>query len=202
MEVEREDFLAWIALHEVTHVLQFGGVPWLREHLGGLLRSYLATVDVRIDRGSAGGLPRLPDLQRIVERFRDGGLAALVQTREQRGLMDSVQATMAVVEGYSEHVMDAVAAGALPDHGALRAAMERRRASRSAPERVLMRLLGLELKMRQYEVGKRFCDAVADIGGIDLLNEAWRAPDALPTLAELDAPDAWAARVAPGRAAA
>jgi coenzyme F420 biosynthesis associated uncharacterized protein len=202
MGVQREPFLAWIAFHEVTHVLQFGGVPWLREHLGSALRAYLATVDVRIERGAAGGLPRLPDLQRIVETFREGGLAALVQTREQRGLMDRLQATMAVVEGYSEHVMDAIAAHALPGHAELRDAMERRRSTRSAPERVLMRLLGLEMKMRQYEVGKRFCDAVAERGGIELLNEVWRAPEALPTLRELDAPGAWADRIARERAAA
>jgi uncharacterized protein (DUF2342 family) len=67
---------------------------------------------------------------------------------------------------------------------------------------VLMRLLGLEMKMRQYEVGKRFCDAVAERGGIELLNEVWRAPEALPTLRELDAPGAWADRIARERAAA
>ena len=81
LDVDSESFLRWVVLHEVTHVLQFSGVTWLREHLGALLREYLATVDVRIERGAAGGLPSLPDPSLIVERFRDGGLAALVQTR-------------------------------------------------------------------------------------------------------------------------
>ena len=27
---DREPFLRWIALHEATHVVQFGAVPWLR----------------------------------------------------------------------------------------------------------------------------------------------------------------------------
>ena len=95
-------------------MLQFSGVTWLREHLGALLREYLATVEVRIDRGAAGGLPSLPDPAQIVERFREGGLAALVQTREQRRIMERIQCAMAVVEGYSEHVMDAVGADVLP----------------------------------------------------------------------------------------
>src|SRR6187200_859761 len=106
LEVDEESFLRWVVLHEVTHVLQFSGVTWLREHLGALLREYLATVEVRIDRGAAGGLPALPDPSLIVERFREGGLAALVQTREQRRIMERIQSAMAVVEGYSEHVMD------------------------------------------------------------------------------------------------
>src|SRR4051794_38771143 len=42
--VEREPFIDWIVLHELTHVVQFTGVAWLRDHLGGLLRAYLDTV--------------------------------------------------------------------------------------------------------------------------------------------------------------
>lgn len=194
MDVDRDSFLGWVALHEVTHVVQFGAVPWLRGHLGGLLEQYLATVDVRFERGSAGGLPSLPDPARIVEAFREGGLLALVQTREQRRLIDRVQAAMALVEGYSEHVMDAVGSRVLPAYAGLREAMERRRQSRSAPERVLQRLLGLDLKLRQYELGKRFCDAVVERSGIERLNRAWAAPEELPTLTELRRPNAWLAR--------
>ena len=195
LEVDRESFLRWVALHEVTHVLQFSGVPWLREHLGALMREYLATVEVRIDRGSAGGLPVLPDPSFIVERFREGGLAALVQTKEQRRIMERIQSAMAVVEGYSEHVMDAVGADVLPKYAGLREAMEARRRSRSAPERVLLRLLGLDQKLKQYELGKRFCDTVAAEGGIETLNKVWNAPTALPTAFELEAPKGWIGRL-------
>jgi coenzyme F420 biosynthesis associated uncharacterized protein len=194
MEVERESFLRWVALHEVTHVIQFGAVPWLRGYLGELLEQYLATVDIRIERGAAGGLPSMPDPARIVEAFREGGLMALVQSHEQRQLMNRVQAAMALVEGYSEHVMDAVGARILPAHGALREAMDRRRSSRSAPERALQRLLGLDLKMRQYELGKRFCDAVVAAEGLVRLNRAWDAPAELPTLSELERPRTWLER--------
>ena len=200
MEVDGESFLAWIVLHEVTHAFQFAGVPWLRGHLGDLLERYLATVEVRIQSGAAGGLPSLPDPAKLVEAFREGGLAALVQTREQRSIMRTVQATMAVVEGYSEHVMDAVGREVVPAYDGLREAMEQRRASRSAPERVLMRLLGLDLKMRQYELGRRFCSEVAERAGMGALNRVWEDPDALPSLGELEAPDAWLARVERERA--
>src|SRR6476469_3088657 len=88
LDAEREPFIDWIVLHELTHVVQFTGVPWLREHLGGLLRAYLETVDVQIRAGAAGGLPTMPDIQALVDRFREGGLMALIQTREQRELMD------------------------------------------------------------------------------------------------------------------
>jgi coenzyme F420 biosynthesis associated uncharacterized protein len=196
LDVDRDSFLRWIVLHELTHVLQFQGVPWLRDHMGSLLREYLATMEVRIERGAAGGLPSLPNPADLLERFREGGLVALVQTREQRAIFDRLQAVMSVIEGYSEHVMDAVGERVLSEYAGLRDSMERRRRSRSAPERALQRLLGLDLKMRQYEQGKRFCDAVASRHGVDALNRVWDAPEAIPTLAELDDPDAWVARVA------
>jgi len=196
MEVDRESFEGWVAAHEVTHVLQFGGVPWLREHLGGLVGEYMETVDLRIERGSAGALPRLPHPRALVERFAEGGLAALVQTRTQRRLMNRLQAVMAVVEGYSEHVMDAVAPSLVSEHDDLRAAMERRRGTRSAPERALGRLLGLDMKLRQYEQGRSFCDRVVQAHGIAGLNRVWSEPEALPNLSELARPEAWAERVA------
>ena len=226
LAVDRDAFIRGVTVHEMTHALQFGGVPWLRDHLGGLLREYLATVDVSFDvkgEGSAsegqadgartgaaaggrtGGLLGrlrdldLPDPADLAERFREGGLAALVQTEDQRRLMDRMQAAMAVVEGHAEHVMDALAPELVPQHEGLREAMDRRRASRSAPERVLMRLLGMEMKMRQYRLGKEFCDAVVAEGGIAGLNRVWRAPEALPTLAQLERPHEWmAAQQVPG----
>jgi coenzyme F420 biosynthesis associated uncharacterized protein len=195
LDVDKDSFLSWIVLHELTHVLQFSGVPWLRDHLGSLMREYLASVEVRLKRGGAGGFPSLPNPAALVEQFREGGLVALVQTSEQRQIMDRVQATMSVIEGYSEHVMDAVGESVLPSYAGLRDSMQRRRNSRSAPERVLQRLLGFEMKMRQYEQGKKFCDAVVEGHGIATLNRVWESPESLPTVAELRSPDLWVARI-------
>jgi coenzyme F420 biosynthesis associated uncharacterized protein len=202
LDVDAEAFYRWICAHELTHVLQFQGVDWLRDHLSGMVRQYLSSVEVRIERGAAGGLPSMPDPARLVEAFRDGGLAALVQTKEQRALMGRIQAAMAVVEGYSEHVMDAIAPEAIPGHEQLRKAMDARRRSRSAPERLIERLLGLELKLRQYEDGKRFCDAVAAEAGMEALNRVWGSPEALPSERELARPADWVERVGSAPAAA
>jgi putative hydrolase len=157
------------------------------------------TLEVRIEKGSAGGLPSLPDPQKLVSRFREGGLAALVQSPEQRELMEEVQAAMSVVEGYSEHVMDRVAAEFIPGHEKLRAAMDRRRASRSAPQRIIEKLLGFDVKLRQYEQGKKWADEVASLAGIEGLNRVWSAPSALPTARELRHPGQWLKRTEPPR---
>jgi coenzyme F420 biosynthesis associated uncharacterized protein len=197
LKVDDDAFYRWICAHELTHVFQFQGVPWLRSHLSGMVHEYLSTMEVRIEHGTAGGLPSLPSPSRLVELFREGGLAALVQTTEQRALMARMQAAMAVVEGYSEHVMDAIEEEAIPDRAALRAALDARRRSRSGPERIVERLLGLDFKLRQYEQGKRFCDAVAAEGGMEALNRVWEAPEALPSTEELKRPTSWLERLGP-----
>jgi uncharacterized protein (DUF2342 family) len=58
------------------------------------------------------------------------------------------------------------------------------------------------MKMRQYELGKSFCDAVVARRGMPGLNRVWEEPSALPTLAELSDPKGWVARVERDSAAA
>ncbi|MDX6642324.1 MAG: hypothetical protein QOD76_286 [Solirubrobacteraceae bacterium] len=191
---DADELLAWVALHEVTHALQFAGVPWLQAHLAQLLRELMAKLEVRVDAARALRLPSTEDLRVFVDAVRSGNFLTFVAGREQRALLDQVQAVMAVIEGYAEHVMDAVGADLLPSLPRLRSALEHRRASRSRSARLLARIFGLDLKLRQYETGKRFCDAVAEEGGVDALNRVWRAPEALPSLRELEDPSAWVRR--------
>jgi putative hydrolase len=101
---------------------------------------------------------------------------------------------MAVIEGHAEHVMDAVAPDLLPSLPKLREALDNRRQSQSTIQRLLARLLGLEMKLKQYERGKYFCDAVVKARGKEALGHVFSSPEALPTLEELEDPDAWIAR--------
>jgi uncharacterized protein (DUF2342 family) len=52
------------------------------------------------------------------------------------------------------------------------------------------------MKLRQYEQGKRFCDAVVKQGGVAALHHVFSSPEALPTLQELDDPRGWLERTA------
>ena len=192
LEADPDQLLRWVALHETTHALQFGGVPWLREHLTGLVNELLGALEV--DTSSLFRIPDLSDLRALVERLRTDGVAFVAVGEERRGTLESAQAFMALLEGYAEHVMDAVGADLLADLDAMRAAMDRRRGERSGLLRVLDKLIGLDLKLRQYEQGKAFCDAVVACGGIAALNRAWSGPEALPTLPELDDAAAWLER--------
>ena len=195
LEVDEADLVAWVAFHEVTHAVQFTSVPWLREHLGGLLRRLLETVDVKVEPTAALKLPSADDLRTLVERVREGGLITLAAGPERLAIIDEMQAAMAVVEGHAEHVMDAVGADALDSLDELRGALEKRRRDKPPAVKILEKLLGLELKMRQYQLGKVFVDAVVAEGGIEALNRVWEGPQNLPTLEEIEAPERWLARV-------
>lgn len=195
LEAPLDEVLAWIALHEVTHGVQFTGVPWLREHVAALLHDLLDSLDVKLDPSAMLRLPTAEDVRALLEGVREQGLAGAMGP-ERKAMLDRVQAVMAVVEGHAEHVMDATGEGLVPGIERLRGAMDRRRRERPPLLRLLERLIGLEMKLRQYEIGKRFCDEVVAAEGIEGFNRVWTGPDALPTLAELEAPAGWLARTA------
>ena len=191
---EEEQFMTWVALHEVTHAVQFAGVPWLHPHVAGLVRELLKSAEVRLDAPRKLQVPSLDEVKRVVTHLRRGDLISIVTTTPERETLDRVQAVMAVIEGHAEHVMDAVAPDLLPSLPKLRAALDRRRQSQSGLSRLVARLLGLELKLRQYEQGKYFCDAIVRARGPAALHHLWSSPEALPTLAEIQDPAAWLAR--------
>jgi coenzyme F420 biosynthesis associated uncharacterized protein len=198
---EDEEFMTWVALHEVTHAVQFSGVPWLHGYLAGLVKGLLESAEVRLERPRKFSLPSSAEVKRIVAALRQGDLISVVTSHAERETLDRVQAVMAVIEGHAEHVMDAVAPDLLPNLPKLREAIDRRRRSQSGLSRLLAKLLGMEMKLRQYEQGKIFCDAVVREGGVGALHRVFSGPEALPSLEELRDPSAWLARTAPAAAA-
>jgi coenzyme F420 biosynthesis associated uncharacterized protein len=195
--VDREQLTAWVAIHEVTHAVQFGGTPWLRPHLAGLLSQLIEGLDVKIGVDRSFRMPDVEELRTLARRLRGGELLRLSLGEDRWALVAEMQATMSLIEGHAEHVMDAVGDEVLPTLDRLRAAMTRRRRERAWPWRILERLLGIEMKLRQYEVGRRFCDEVVAQAGPSALTVAWSSAEMLPSPSELERPGSWLARTQP-----
>lgn len=191
------DFRLWIALHEVTHRTQFTAVPWLRSH-------FLTLVDESI-----GGLdpdPRrvLDGVNEIIARVRRGespvgeeGLMGLFAGERQRATFERIQAMMTVLEGHGNFVMDALGAEHVSGQAYMSRVLSQRR-QQGGIARLVLRLLGMEMKARQYEEGQRFLTAVRERHGIETLDRLWEAPGNLPDLAEIrepEGPDTWVRRV-------
>ncbi|MFN2588338.1 MAG: zinc-dependent metalloprotease [Actinomycetota bacterium] len=190
------EFSLWVALHEVTHRFQFAGVPWLRERFFSLVETYMSSLELDA-RGLAARLAgaarevaarSLPPDQRHP--------MFLLASPEQRTTLEELQALMTVVEGHGNFVMDLVGRRVIPSFGRMRTTFERRRSQPGPVQRAFNHLIGLEMKLRQYEVGQRFCEDVYRRGGAPAIARLWGSPEELPSLAELREPESWLRRVA------
>ena len=188
MGVPVDGLRLWIILHEMTHALQFEGYPWLRAHLGELLEKLISPLADRMGVSET--------LRRLSENMRTGGRSVeLMMNRPQREAFDQMQATMSVIEGYSDYVMHHVGRALVPQYEHLKARMARSRAHRPPLETAIFRLTGLDVKLEQYRLGERFADAVARREGMEGLNRVWECPENLPTIEEVKDPGIWLARM-------
>jgi coenzyme F420 biosynthesis associated uncharacterized protein len=199
LRADRDQVVTWVTLHEVTHAVQFGAVDWLRPRLGAALTEMLGALDVKLDPRKLLDV-RVDDLKALAESVREGGFAGAVMGAERRAVMDRVQGTMGLVEGHAEWAMDRAGGEVLDDVDALRAAMDRRREDRAPLLRILDRLLGFDLKLKQYTQGRVFCDTVVAARGGGGRRDVWGAAALAPSTAELAAPAAWLARTEPAAA--
>jgi coenzyme F420 biosynthesis associated uncharacterized protein len=194
------DFRLWIAIHEVTHRAQFLGVPWMRDYFLGLVHGVLGSVDADPRKVVAALVRAAEELRRGRNPLDDGGIVALIATPEHRGAIANVQALMSVLEGHGNRVMNELGRAHVAGQERMARVLQSRRRSQGVSG-LLSKLLGLESKMRQYEVGEAFVAAIEREAGPRALDPAWQRPENLPTLAELDAPTAWLARVERGESA-
>ncbi|GAB1643509.1 zinc-dependent metalloprotease [Krasilnikovia sp. MM14-A1259] len=201
VEVERRiqadprDFRLWVCLHEVTHRTQFTAVPWMRGY-------FLGEVQAFVDASQSG--------EHILERLRRGvatlsdalrdpqsrsSVLDLVQTPAQKAVLDRLTALMTLLEGHAEFVMDGVGPDVIPSVESIRTKFNRRREGGNPLEKAIRRLLGIEVKMRQYAEGRKFVHGVVERVGMDGFNKVFSSPLTLPRLDELNDPDAWVSRV-------
>jgi coenzyme F420 biosynthesis associated uncharacterized protein len=196
--VDPHDFRRWVCLHEETHRLQFTAVPWLRDYVQRQMTEFLLASE--LDPGAI--LQRLrsaADAMAGAVRGGDGGsLIEAMATPAQREIMDRLTAVMTLVEGHGDYVMDAVGPQVVPSVAEIRERFNARRGSTGRIEQALRRILGIDLKMRQYAEGSRFVRAIVDEAGMATFNKVWTSPDTLPTKEEFAHPHDWLDRVAVG----
>jgi coenzyme F420 biosynthesis associated uncharacterized protein len=203
VQVERElgvvpsDFRLWVCLHEETHRVQFGAVPWLRAHLveqvAVLLGAAEESLSTAVVKDRAGEV--LGAIAAALRGQPGPSLAEAMQSPEQQAVLAEVTAIMSLLEGHADVVMDGVGPQVVPTVTDIRARFQRRREQPGRVEAAVRRLLGLDAKLRQYRDGAAFVRAVVDRVGMTGFNRVWESAQTLPTAAELAAPDEWVARV-------
>jgi coenzyme F420 biosynthesis associated uncharacterized protein len=198
-----EEFRMWLALHETTHAFEFEAHPWLREHFNQMLERYFEFLreDVGYLKQGMRGVRTLMDRARE-NRNGNASWIEAIMTPEQRALFHEMQALMCMVEGYSNHVMNAVGRDLLPSFDLIAKKFEQRQRQRNTAARIFARLTGLDIKLEQYRLGEAFIDHVVQKRGHDVARSIWDGPENLPRMEELRSPDTWIARVIDGVPAA
>ncbi len=185
------DFRLWVSIHEVTHRTQFTAVPWLRDHFVSEIQQFVAASEPSRQIWQQAG--RMLD----AARGKDGvSLLDAIQTPEQKAVLDRLTCIMTLLEGHAEVVMDGVGPAVIPSVDRIRAAFDRRRATANPLEQYLRRLLGVDLKLKQYTQGRAFVSTIIDTVGMTGFNRIFESPQTLPRLEELASPQSWVERVA------
>jgi coenzyme F420 biosynthesis associated uncharacterized protein len=195
LDLVPRDFRFWVCLHEETHRVQFGGVPWLAGHFLSEVRSFVEVSDVPLGEF----LGRVAAAARAVVTATRGkpgpSLMEAVQTPAQREVFDRLTGLMSLLEGHADYVMDEVGPDHVPTVATIRTRFAARRAQAGTVDGFARRMLGLETKLRQYTAGSDFVRAVIATAGPEGFAAVWAEPANLPTAAEIEAPQAWVRRV-------
>ncbi len=188
-------FRTWIALHETTHAFEFEAHPWLRPYLAERLERQLSLFSHGASTMGRDAARALGSALRGDGRRDDQHWLERLMTDEQRGLFRETQAVMSLLEGFGDHVMDAVGKELVPGVDRISARFHGRRQQRTTFERAMLRITGMDLKMEQYRKGEAFVAGIERLGGAVALRRLWDGPESLPTSAEIDDPAAWVRRM-------
>lgn len=196
LDVPARDFRLWVCLHEETHRVQFGAVPWLADHLAERLTALLDASDL----GARETMQRLVAfgyaLIRSMRSESEVSVVEALQTPEQRVIFDELTALMSLLEGHADVVMDAVGPSVIPSVAVIRERFSVRREQPRALDSMARKALGMDAKLRQYSDGAAFVRRVVDAVGMEGFNRVWTSPGHLPTREEIHHPEGWIARVA------
>jgi len=192
-EFRPSSFRFWVALHECAHRAQFTGVPWMRAYFLGLVEQLVDS-----SKPESGRLMRVASQLRAAvvsgtDPLGDAGLVGLFASPEQRDVLDQVQALMSLLEGHGHVVMDRIGEREVTDVSRMSSVLKARRADPKTA--AFMKLVGIEMKMKQYEQGAKFIADVEETASWDALSMAWESPDSLPTLAEIGDAPSWLDRM-------
>ena len=191
-----DDVRLWICLHETTaHAVL--SRPHVRAHLDGLIGDYVGAFrpdPSALESRMSGFDPT--DMAALQSLFGDPEtLLGDMQSDEQRRLQVPLQALLAAITGYVDHVMDTVGRRLIGSYPMLTEALRRRRLEEEPGSRMLGQLLGVTLDEAGYERGHAFVQGILERSGEDGLARLWKREEDLPTPSEIDAPGLWLARI-------
>lgn len=194
LDVERDQVFIYLAVRELAHARLFKQSKWLREHVINQITQYAA--EIKIDTEHIQELTRdfdPSDTAALQEAFQSGAFIA-ARNEEQNRALESIENTLALIEGWVDAVTDQATA-LLPKSIAIGEAVRRRRASGGPAEKTFGTLIGLELRPRRLREAATLWRELGHKLGNEGRDALWDHPDLLPTAEEISKPEQLLARL-------
>ncbi|MBS1848233.1 MAG: zinc-dependent metalloprotease [Actinobacteria bacterium] len=188
-----------VCLHELTfHAVL--GTPHVRARLDSLLADYTASFhpDPDVLERHLGAIdPSNPEALASFQQILGSPdiIVGATGGPEQVRLRAQIDALVAVMIGYVDHTVDTIGSRLIDDYPRIAEALVRRRVSASDADEFTSRLFGIELGQELVDRGRSFIAGVVERSGETGLTRLWSAEPDLPTVAEVDAPGLWLARI-------
>jgi len=194
-----DDLRMWVLTHELTShavlatpAVTDGLMDSVRRHVGSFRPDPAAFMSAMgdIDPSDPAALETLQktlgDPMTIVGAMR---------SPEQEALAPFLDARVAAVTGYVDHVVDAVGSRILGNASPIAEAVRRRRLDGRTDADLAEKLLGVSLPRALQRRGADFVTGVIERAGEEPLRGMLASAERLPTPNELDAPGLWLARL-------
>lgn len=182
LELDPEEVLNFLALHEAAHARLYGSVPWLMPRFEALISKYARGIDIDLDAmqdqiDQAVGL----DPESMAGAINLGKVG-MQDTEEQKEAMNSLETLLALVDGWVDCVVWRAGMAHLPHLEQLREMMRRQRAVGGPAEHTFETLIGLQLRPRRLREAADVWEQLTVRSSIQERDALWSHPDLLPQL--------------------
>lgn len=189
--IDKEQVELYLSLRECAAARLFANTAWLQNYIQGLITAYGSgiTIDVesitrQAEEAMASGEIDINNPQAINIAL-SAGLFTPQQTPAQELALSRLEMTLALIEGWIDHVISQVASERIPAFSALIENSRRRRATNAPMQQLFANLLGLEVSPRKMREASAFWGEVKSLRGADGRDKCWEDPAFLPMPADL-----------------
>ena len=193
LDMPGQEVLVYISAREAARQRLFRHVPWLVERLVSSVEEYAAGLQIdtsHIEEHLRGMNLESGDpmaMQEAMQNMQNMDLSPRISSRN-AGAVSRLETLLALVEGWTEHVVTEALGERIPSTAALTEAWRRRRATGGSAEQAFAKVVGIEFNAPKVgeaaELWRRATVAV----GVDRRDQVWDHPDFLPTAEHLDNP--------------
>lgn len=194
LEVPEDEVRLFLALREAAHARLFAHVPWLQSHVYGLIHAYARGITIDMDALEGSMRDIDPSDTNAMQEALGSGVFSIQSTDEQKDTLARLETTLALIEGWVDHVVTSAALAHLPATVALSEMIRRRRAAGGPAEQTFAALIGLELRPRRSRNAAELWQILTTEEGQEERERVWEHPDLLPSPLDLDDPRGYVRR--------